>query len=248
MNTHEIKGYLGRRLSLGIGIAAYLTLIMYIVAPLLPEQSFVARGAALARKTDCLSCHGQPTNQVPNDAEIDCATTNAYSEHLQYNGSCRDVLAYFEAVRLKRSFQARASAKNPNELLRGEILARQYHCFNCHGELGQGGMQNAGAFKGYIPGYFGDDFQALTKNGNSVSVRAWITQGLDPDLVDSSIKGRVAKYFIENQEIEMPVFASIPKHDIRTLVRYVLTLHELGEMDARMIRMYSVRTQSAATQ
>ena len=106
--------------------------------------------------------------------------------HPAYEGTCRDLLAYFEAVRLKRTFAMRVKSQNPNRLLQGERLAREYNCFQCHGELGQGGFRNAGALKGYIPGYFGDDFAQLTRGGNAESIRAWISQGIDPALIRPS--------------------------------------------------------------
>jgi mono/diheme cytochrome c family protein len=131
------------------------------------------------------------------------------------------------------------SSHRPNRLLQGERLARQYSCFQCHGELGQGGFPNAGALKGYIPGYFGSDFALLTRGGHAASIRAWIRQGVDPALLERPIEGAAAEFFIKNQAVSMPKFESLPESEIRILTDYVIALNQFGEMDAKAIRAYS---------
>ncbi len=44
----------------------------------------------------------------------------------------------------------------------GDRLSRKSGCYQCHGELGQGGAENFASFKGYIPGFQGGDFRRLT--------------------------------------------------------------------------------------
>jgi len=210
---------------------------------LVPESSPVERGSAAAHATGCIDCHGQPGASFPDDARLSCRNAGTSSGHPPYDGRCSDVLAYFEVVRIKRSFRARAEAPNPNRLLQGESLARQYNCFQCHGELGQGGFRNAGALKGYIPGYFGKDFALLTQDGNPESVHRWISQGIDPALYSEPFDGPIARYFIERQEISMPIFASLPDASIQILADYVIALHQFGAMDAKAIRAYGEETQ-----
>ena len=140
----------------------------------------------------------------------------------------------------------RAEYPNQNRLLQGESLARQYNCFQCHGELGQGGFRNAGALKGYIPGYFGNDFARLTQDGSTESVRTWISQGIDPAIFSNPIEGAIAEFFIERQEVSMPVFESLPDSTIRILADYVITLNQFGAMDAKAIRAYSRETQQTS--
>ncbi len=209
----------------------------------MPESAAVARGTTFAYMGGCIECHGQPGDDFPDDAALECAGKGLEPTHPHYEGACRDLLAYFESVRLKRTFSQRSNSRYPNRLLQGERLAREYNCFQCHGELGQGGFRNAGALKGYIPGYFGDDFARLTRGGNAESIRAWISQGIDPALFDYPIKGPIAAFFIEHQAVSMPKFGTLPDDNIRVLTDYVIALHKFGEMDAKSIRAYSQLTQ-----
>lgn len=213
---------------------------------LIPESSPVERGAAAANAKGCIDCHGKAESGFPDDAELSCTNENVNSAHPRYHGRCGDVLAYFEVVRLKRTYEARAASSNQNRLLQGERLARQYNCFQCHGELGQGGFRNTGALKGYIPGYFGKDFALLTQDGSTVSVRTWISQGIDPALYSKPIEGMIARYFIERQEVSMPVFGTLPDSTIQLLADYVVALNQLGPMDAKAIRAYGEQTLQAS--
>ncbi len=218
-------------------------LLVWSMFGLVPESAPVARGAAYAYMRGCIECHGQPGNAFPDDAALECAGESFKSTHPRYEGECRDLLAYFEVVRLKRTFTERVKSQHPNRVLEGERLAREYSCFQCHGELGQGGFQNSGALKGYIPGYFGDDFALLTRGGRTESVRAWIRQGIDPALLEHPIEGTIAEFFIERQAVSMPKYGSLPQSQIRLLTDYVITVNQLGEMDAKKIRAYSRLTQ-----
>ncbi len=209
----------------------------------IPESSPAARGAAAANSHGCIECHGRSEPGFPDDANLSCVDLSVKITHPRYDGRCSDVLAYFEVVRLKRTFHRRAESPNQSRFLQGEILARQYNCFQCHGELGQGGFRNAGALKGYIPGYFGNDFALLTRNGSTESVQAWIRKGVDPILLSRPIEGKIAEFFIEKQEISMPVFGTLPDTAIQILADYVIALNELGAMDAKAIRAYGQRTQ-----
>lgn len=218
-------------------------LLVWLGFRLAPESTPVARGAAYAYLRDCIECHGQPGDALPKGSTLECAGQGFNPTHPLYEGECRDLLAYFEAVRLKRTFRTRANARIPNRLLQGERLARQYSCFQCHGELGQGGFRNPGALKGYIPGYFGDDFAILTRGGSAESIRAWISQGVDSALLERPIEGVAAEFFIERQAVSMPKFGSLPESEIRMLADYVIALNQFGEMDADRIRSYSWLTQ-----
>jgi mono/diheme cytochrome c family protein len=51
---------------------------------------------------------------------------------------------------------------------RGADIAIEHDCFSCHGPLGAGGVPNPGAFKGYIPGFWGADFDELVQNAKGV--------------------------------------------------------------------------------
>lgn len=121
-------------------------------------------------------------------------------------------------------------------MLQGEELARRYNCFQCHGELGQGGFRSRGALKRYVPGYFGEDFALLTRHAHVESVRSWISQGIDRTLYENWMTRPVARFFIEQQEVSMPEFATLPELEIQLLVEYVIALHAFGPMSATDIR------------
>lgn len=226
-----------------IGALAAAALLVSLALRLFPESTPVARGTTSANLHGCIECHGQPDISLPDDAALDCADVVVDNTNAHYEGRCGDLLAYFEVVRLKRTFRVRTKSPSQNLLLQGERLARQYNCFQCHGELGQGGFRNAGALKGYIPGYFGNDFALLTRGGSAESVRAWISQGIDPALLANPIEGTIAEFFIEQQRVSMPIFGTLPDAEIRILTNYVIALNQFGEMDAKAIRAYSRLTQ-----
>ena len=229
-----------------VGAISISVLLLSYGTRLLPESTPVARGAINANVRGCMDCHGQPGRVWPDDATIDCTTTRNGDQHPDYVGRCTDLLAYFEVVRLKKSFPHRASAATQNHLLQGEKLAREYNCFQCHGELGQGGFLNAGALKGYIPGYFGKDFALLTADGTRRSVQTWISTGTNTDLFANPLEGLVAKFFLERQAVSMPIFESLPESSVQILTDYVIALHRLGKMDAKAIRAYSHQTTSTS--
>lgn len=230
-----------RRVSkLGLVLIASVAgaLLVGLLTRIAPESSPIARGADTPGVYMCLECHGGTGRILAEDWSFDCKSHSVAGGHPRYEGRCEDLLAYFAAVRVRNSFPERMLSGASNRVLEGEKLARKFYCFQCHGELGQGGFPNAGALKGYIPGYFGEDFRRLTNDGTSTAVRAWITDGINPDLLDSPIEGRIVAFFIEHQAIQMPQFDSLTHSDIDLLVDYVLTLHAYGPMDVDDVRMY----------
>ncbi len=206
---------------------------------LIPESSPVARGAAYAETKACINCHGDPDNDQLDKIDGNCSSTNKMSGHPEYDVVCTDVMAFFESVRVLRSFKERIKINPDSALLAGEKLVRKYHCFQCHGQLGQGGFKNAKSLKGYIPGYFGKDFELLTNNAEPNSVREWIMYGVDKSITSKPFTGRVAEYFFHNQSVNMPSFKSLEPEEIEILVNYVIALHEFGPMTAETIRLYS---------
>src|SRR5262245_60988724 len=63
---------------------------------------------------------------------------------------------------------------------KGADVAASSGCFDCHGDLGIGGLPNPGSLKGYIPGFGGADFDELVRSDEEL--RAWITEGGIPRL------------------------------------------------------------------
>ena len=96
-----------------------------------------------------------------------------------------------------------------------ELVARN-GCFACHGEMGSGGLLNPGSLKGYIPGFFGADFDELVENDEEL--RAWIADGGIPRLRDDP----AARFFIDRQRIQMPAFAAhLKPEEIDAIMAYV---------------------------
>jgi len=106
----------------------------------------------------------------------------------------------------------------PDEELaaKGAELATANDCFACHGPLGAGGVANPGSFKGYIPAFWGADFDDLVRDEQEL--RRWIAAGEIPRITEHPIGGR----FVRQQTIKMPAYARfLPDADIDALVAYV---------------------------
>jgi mono/diheme cytochrome c family protein len=156
--------------------------------------------------------------------------------------SCTDVTTYWQAMRLKHELDQRLLTAPDNRLLAGERLARKLNCFQCHGELGQGGLANAGALKAYVPGYFGRDFRSLTDGGRREVVREWIATGSATVVTDHPLTGSIARLFLERQATSMPSFSSLPPGELDLLVNYVIALHGFGPLDAQSLKRYASAT------
>lgn len=227
-----------------VSAPALLLLFAWAIYRISPESAPVARGAAYADGRACGGCHGDPENPLADANDNDCSNINTMSWHPEYAVQCTDVMAYFEAVRLRRNFDDRAQIKIDSSLTAGEQLARKYHCFQCHGQLGQGGFENAKSFKGYVPGYFGTDFKILTRNADPDSVREWIMHGIDSAILEKPVIGRVAEFFFTRQAVNMPSYKSLEPEEIETLVNYVIALNQFGPMTAQNVRSYGESSRS----
>ena len=237
-----------RSFSIFVLLSATLLLVVWALYRIAPESAPVARGAKYAHFRGCIECHGNPDNPLPDSNGKNCADRNQLPEHPEYDVGCADVLAYFETIRLRKTFETRFQANKEgnkqNLLILGEQLARRYHCFNCHGQLGQGGLANSRSLKGYVPGYFGRDFRILTRNADPESVRQWIMYGVDPTILDNPLTGRIATFFFARQAIHMPSFKSLDPDEIDLLVNYVIALNRYGPMSATVIRAYAKDSKS----
>jgi len=106
----------------------------------------------------------------------------------------------------------------PDEALatRGADLAVQLGCFACHGPLGGGGIPDPGSFKGYVPAFWGADFDDLVRD--DAELRTWIAKGEIPRIAEHPIGGR----FLRGQAIKMPAYERfVPPADLDALVAYV---------------------------
>ena len=154
-----------------------------------------------------------------------------------------DLAAWILAEQLGRTLLATASAgrekpaatPQPGTLefrRAADRLAREHGCFSCHGEQGQGGVRNPAAFKGYIPGFFGRDFLALTAGGDRDEILHWIDTGRGRH-IESGWLGRLAKPFGDSQAIGMPGYRErLTDAEKQMLVDYLLLLNADGPLDA----------------
>lgn len=224
--------------------AVLLFVFAWASVRLAPETAPVARGAAYAQIRGCGECHGDPENPFADANDKNCSNVNRHAWHPNYDVECSDAMAYFETLRLRRSFDDRVELDYDNPLIAGEKLARTYHCFQCHGHLGQGGFRNAKSLKGYVPGYFGSDFMALTNNASPESVRDWIMHGMNSTILEEPVLGKVAAFFFRRQAVNMPSYKSLRADEIEILVKYVIALHEFGPMTAEIVRSYGERSRT----
>ncbi len=120
-----------------------------------------------------------------------------------------DILVYIRAVS--------GLIVPPDELaVQGQELAIEFGCFHCHGPMGAGGVPNPGSFKGYIPGWWGEDFRDLVRDDDEL--RAWIVDGVIERLRNHFI----AKHFIESQRVYMPAYGDfLDEKKLQALVHYV---------------------------
>lgn len=167
----------------------------------------------------------------------------AYKDRLSA-GEIEDIAAWILAEGLKLRVDAGArqppvAATQPlsaDQLLAaGDRLARQTGCYQCHGELGQGGVANPDSFKGYIPGFQGADFLKLTAGGDRNEVLHWIDHGRGR-AVEAGFLGRFAKKYFDGQAIPMPGYQDqLTVAEKERLADYLLLLNKTGPLSAQEI-------------
>lgn len=112
----------------------------------------------------------------------------------------------------------------------GDRIARRNACYQCHGELGQGGVANPKSFKGYIPGFFGKDFLDLTEQGDREEIAHWIDHGRGR-AIEQGLTGRLAKRYFDRQATGMPGYDGlIRENEKEALVEYLLLLNQMGPL------------------
>lgn len=143
-------------------------------------------------------------------------------------GEIDDLITYVALM------QYRQAAEKSGGASEGERLARRYACFTCHGELGQGGVENQNSLKGYIPGFFGTDFRALARNGDRQDLREWILDGYSQVFYNQGFAGFYpGQYFMNRQGINMPAYKEhMTEAEVETLVDYLIELMQQGPLNA----------------
>ena len=208
-----------------------LFLLSFILYRLLPESSIIAQAANYTLNNNCLECHTNTSSKAFLTIKANPST------HPLYTYNKEDLLTYFEAVRINMNYEYRL-ANNNNTLIKGEQLARRYHCFNCHGIFGQGGVKNPKSLKGYIPGWYGRDFDILTNSGDPAIIREWITTGSSKKMLNEPLIGYIAAHYLQKQEIKMLKLNRASKLEIQQLVNYVISIRAYGDMNRATILQY----------
>jgi len=137
----------------------------------------------------------------------------AYRDHVS-EGDLEDLVAAFKVL----SRMAMPSAGTVER--RGYDVAARWQCFSCHGPAASGGLPNPGSFTGFIPGWYGADFDDLVSDRAEFDL--WIREGTIPRLRDHS----VASYFLRRQRIGMPAYDRISAEDLDQLWAYAKWLAE----------------------
>ena len=126
-----------------------------------------------------------------------------------------DLVAYLRAV----SGQV-LPAQDEAQVARGGELTAEYHCFSCHGPFGAGGLANPGAFKGYVPGFWGEDYADLVHDDDEL--HRWIADGQIARISEHPIGG----FFFRRQAVKMPAYGKfLSPEDIDAIAAYVKWLH-----------------------
>jgi len=117
----------------------------------------------------------------------------------------------------------------------GDLLSRRHGCYQCHGELGQGGIANPDSFKGYIPGFQGTDFLKLTANGDRAEILHWIDHGRGR-AIEAGVLGGIAKRYFDRQAIPMPGYRDqLTAAEKELLADYLLLVNKAGPLSVQEI-------------
>ena len=206
----------------------------------------VRRGVALAEKLGCYTCHGElgrsgipdPLDaggvpgwtggvwmmHVENDADIrriilegsesDGAIGMPAYKDVMDGGDVDDLVAAFKVVSgmtgPPRGSPARA----------GLGVALDWKCFACHGAAGSGGLPNPRSFTGFVPGWYGADFDDLVHDRDEFD--RWIVDGTIPRLANQ----RLARFFLERQRLTMPAYPETTPQQLDDLWAYAVWLRE----------------------
>jgi cytochrome c553 len=101
---------------------------------------------------------------------------------------------------------------------RGYDLARSLECLACHGPGGSGGLPNPGSLSGFVPGWYGADFDDLVRGREEFDL--WVREGSLPRLAEHPAASR----FLARQRIRMPAYARLTDGDLDALWAYAAWL------------------------
>jgi hypothetical protein len=164
-------------------------------------------------------------------------------------GEIEDICAWIlsEGIRISQAGTTAPTAATPDLatpmanltgdqlMIAGDRLARAQGCYQCHGELGQGGADNLASFKGYMPGFFGADFAELTHNLDRAEIIHWIDTGRGR-AIEAGLTGGIASYFLDHQAIKMPAYHSrLTASETNLLADFLVLLNKEGPLSAKRL-------------
>ena len=219
------------------------------------EQTPYTRGATLADAHGCLACHsgalmgamevpplrgcelpaeefeawvlyGVPQAQVGRSPQGGFGMP-AYEGRLSPQ-DLQDLFAWSLIAGHETSSEGALSG-----LARAEQVALKAGCFDCHGPLGQGGINNTGSFTGTIPGFSGEQFHHLCDNSDPAAIEEWIRHGASERFLIGEPLAGLGRSFMSRQLTKMPAYQGVlSDEEIELLVQYCLHINSLGPMSA----------------
>jgi cytochrome c553 len=133
----------------------------------------------------------------------------------------RDVLRGTDLEDLVAAFKVLSGMSLPpadSAARRGHDLARRWRCFSCHGPAGSGGLPNPGSLAGFVPGWYGPDFEDLVRD--RAEFEGWVLEGSIPRLRE----GWIAPRFLRRQRLPMPAYRTMTRDELEELWAYVTWL------------------------
>jgi mono/diheme cytochrome c family protein len=137
----------------------------------------------------------------------------------------RSVLSGSDLKDLTAAYKVLAQMGGPpsgSPMERGFQLARNWQCFACHGPGGSGGLPNPGSLTGFIPGWYGSDFQDLVHDRGEFN--SWVRRGR----IDRLDANRIATYFVTRQRLAMPSYRRLTDSELEDLWAYAGWLGKTG--------------------
>jgi mono/diheme cytochrome c family protein len=114
----------------------------------------------------------------------------------------RGVLSVEELDDLVFFLKSISGLQFPDDARAAKGLERMHElgCFSCHGPMGIGGRSNPRSLKGYVPGFGGEDYRELVRDGDEL--RAWIRDGVTGRFRDNPL----ARAVLARQALKMPAY------------------------------------------
>ncbi len=171
------------------------------------------RGYIMDGSLEDASGHGHDEDNGSHTHDADAITMPAYGDVIDRR-DLEDLVATFKVL---SGMVAPARGTPARE---GFDLAREWQCFSCHGPGGSGGLPNRGSFTGFVPGWYGADFDDLVRDRDEFD--SWIRNGAIPRLADHPI----AKFFLRRQLLQMPAYRELTAGQLDSLWAYAQWLKE----------------------